>query len=355
MDADYTLVLHIAPDSTTTLEQISWSNANSVNKFIIAVRVGSKLVFVPWARDYVAIMDLSLANTPMHEVAVPGDLTGNLKKYSDGVLASDGSVYLAPCTAPYFAKIDPLTGLITRVDVSTNRVPWTRPVDISTEQCVYSSLVQGRNSKLYFAPEAGKYVFEMDLQDLALARQITVGSVVFGYGDMGLYSTAILASNGLIYLVPGAGGPLTNLQNGMGQYVDSVPITAICAPAQPKASLVCKPCPSNSFSLQGKATCTCNAGYEQALLGDVSCLLCPPESYRTLNEQSCVLCEGNRVLNPTHDGCWIACVSGQYRNPSTDLCEYCPPGYRMVGGTRLGSPASLCEQCAIGKSTPSRV
>jgi len=82
MDADYTLVLHIAPDTSTTLEQLSWNSANSVNKFIIAVRIDNKLVFVPRARDSVAIMDLSLAGTPTHEVPVPGDLTGNLNKYS---------------------------------------------------------------------------------------------------------------------------------------------------------------------------------------------------------------------------------------------------------------------------------
>jgi len=350
MDADYTLVLHIASDFSTTYEQKFWNNENAVNmllgknKFIIGVLAGNMLVFVPRARDYVAIIDMSRADLPMHEVPVPSDLTGILMKYSDGVLANDGYIYLAQCTAPYFAKIDPLTGQITQVDVSLNGVPWTRPGDISGSGCIYSSLVQGSNNKIYFAPEVGKYVFEMDLHDLSASKEITQGGTLFGIGDLGLYSTAILANNGLIYLVPSYVYPSTNLGS------QTVPVTVICAPAlPPPPDLVCTSCPSNSFSLQGDATCSCNAGYEQSLMGDVPCLQCPPQSYRTLNEQNCVACEGDNVLNPTQDGCWTACLRTQYRDTVTNLCKHCPAGHRMVGGTRLGAPASQCTMCQVGK------
>ena len=170
-----------------------------------------------------------------------------------------------------------------------------------------------------------------------------------------MYSRGIQADNGLIYMFPGHVYPSTQQHDGGYDYFEQVPITTICAPAKPKSNLVCEPCPSNSFSLQGQSACTCDAGYEQGLLVDVTCLECPPESYRTLSEQNCVPCEGTRILNPTRDGCWIACVFGQYRNPTTNLCEYCPAGYRMVGGTRLGAPASQCQQCAVGTFTPTRI
>jgi len=198
------------------------------------------------------------------------------------------------------------------------------------------------------------YVFEIDLLDLSTSREIVPGGILSGLSYLGQYSKAILANNGRIYLVPGRSWSLANARDKFSmEYMMTVPLTVICAPGQPRQpGLVCTPCLSNSFSAAGDAACSCNAGYELSLLGEVSYLLCPPQSYRTLAEQSCVACEGDNVFNPTQDRCWTACVLTQYRDAVTNLCEYCPAGYRMVGGTRLGAPASQCEMCPPGTYAP---
>jgi hypothetical protein len=334
MDADYTLVLHIAPDFSTTYEQKFWNTQNAgnmllgKNKFIIGVLAGDQLVFVPRDRDHVAIIDVSQANLPMHEVAVPSDLTGILFKYSDGVLANDGFIYLAQCTAPYFAKIDPLTGLITKVDVRVNGVPWTRPGDIRAIGCIYSSLVQGKNHKLYFAPEMGKYVFEMDLNDISASKEITEGGILFGFGDVGLYSSAILANNGLIYLVPSHVYPSTNLHDENYNYFDTVPVTAICAPELSQTpGLVCTPCSSNSFSLEGDAECTCNPGYGKSLLGD-----------------SCSLCTAGKFSTAGGSGMCQNCKENSYSGDGSQSC-LCNAGFSL-------SNYDVCVECEVGKYKP---
>ena len=361
MDEIYMLVLHIAPDGSTTTEHKDADSANNgdvfsgLTKFTIGVAVGTMLFFIPWNADHVGMMDLAQSSAPI-PVPVPSDLRLVQFKYSDAALANDGYIYLAPCVAPYFAKIDPITGQIIRIHVVMNGVAWTRSTFImgDGDECSYSSLVQGRNNKIYFAPYHASYVFEMDLLDISISKEITPGGIFSGKSDLGQYSKAILANNGLIYLLPGRSWDLANVRDeNTWEYYYTVPLTVICAPGQPRQpGFVCTPCPSNSSSAAGDATCSCNAGYEPSLAEELSCLQCPPQSYTTLPGQSCIACEGDYVLNPTQDGCWTACILSQYRDPGTNLCEYCPAGYRMVGGTRLGAPASQCEMCSVGKYKP---
>ena len=327
MDSLYTLILHIAPDGTTTHEQKFGHVAGGVNvfqgrrKFVTGVAVGSKVYFVPCVADYVGIMDVSQPGIPITVVPVPGDLTGIASKYSAAALATDGYIYLAPCIAPYFAKIDPATGQITRVSVTYNGAPWTRPGDIDAGECVYSSLVQGRNGKIYFAPYTGRYVFEMDLQDLSLSADITQGGTLFGQGDLGLYSSAILADNGLIYLIPARMMDHSHAHDGGFNFFDTSPVTAICAPApSTPPGLVCTPCPSNSFSLQGDAACTCNAGYE--LLGE-----------------SCSACALGKLFTADGSGCHV-CAPGTYFISSTTPCGACGPLHVSPGGV-----SAQCTQC----------
>jgi len=360
MDEVYTLILNVASDGSTTYEQKFEHDVAGVNvfqgrrQFITGVSVGTMLYFVPCAADYVGMMDVSQASIPINMVPVPDDLTGIASKYSDAALANDGYIYLAPCLAPYFSKIDPVTGQITQVPVILNGVPWTRPGDIFGYQCIYSSLVQGRNNKIYFAPYTGRYVFEMDLQDLSASKDITQGGLLFGQRNLGLYSKAILADNGLIYLVPGRIMDHLSAQGADWHLLYTAPVTAICAPAlSTPPGLVCIPCPSNSFSLEGPSKsrnitdCKCNAGFSGSTAD--SCTGCALNSH---SPGAAVTCTCNVGYTRDNDVCSL-CQPGTYKNVTGDRsCDLCEAGqYSRILGV---SPFSLCETCPAQSHSPAQ-
>ena len=382
-DATTIGVLSVHADKTAELDEQEWNNQDEPSrlvgaaKFSCGVLVRGNLFLIPRTANFTGIVDVSGHDAPHVAVAVNSSLSfraderGLQHKYAAAVLVDD-TIYLAPCCAAQFAKINATSGHISEVRVGAVVLPTSGLCHV----CQYSSAVRGNNGKIYFAPLNAAYIVEMDTANPAGSRQLLAGGALFGASNLRLYGGAVLADNGLIYLFPEDNGRLYNhYERYMGR------ITAVCAPEQEdKPRCECATCPGNSSSPSNSTACVCDSGYEETVQDDFACARCPPQLYRGGSDEACVVCAEGSVVTSNADACLITCPAGQYRS-SPALCQTCPansespegsagveacaclPGHReiehaaaafscelCVAGKYLPSPgASACENCAAGK------
>ena len=146
---------------------------------------------------------------------------------------------------------------------------------------------------------------------------------------------------------------------GGGQYA-SVPGQLTCTLCPPNTydtttglsprenmNTVCTSVPNNSISSAGSVDFTCVGGYvKDPML--FSCPQCGPNTYSQTGGpcQSCVYgTTDTNVVATTIADC--KCNAGYFKASSTSVCTICPKGFYCIGGRQDNQPV----QCAVGRDT----
>jgi len=180
-----------------TLSSNYVSHANPAKYSAGVLATNGKIYLAPSASTVITVIN-SIGNTPTLEyIAMPTDQPGQVDKYSSVVTGTDHQVYFIPYTANKIAVLDTATSVVTLFSSPS----------VTTDPQKWSDGVLAGNGAIYFIPyniaEIGKF------QPLSSYTFSTIDiSSYLPENTVPRYKGAFISDSTLIYFVPYSGGKL---------------------------------------------------------------------------------------------------------------------------------------------------